>query len=110
MYTFTTIDVPGGINARALGINDAGQIVGDFRDATGAVHGFLKDGATFTTRQRIITGVGRFPLAFSAIKNRRAPILAAAAFQAACWSYNCVLLIRNSAMSPEFFGSRIFPT
>ena len=53
IYTFTTIDVPGathgpGTNGtNALGINDAGQIVGLF-DATGR-HGFLKDGAIFTT-------------------------------------------------------------
>jgi probable HAF family extracellular repeat protein len=32
-----------------LGINAAGQIVGSFTDATGGRHGFLMDGATFTT-------------------------------------------------------------
>ena len=48
IYTFTTIDVPAATFTRAFGINDGGQIVGDFLDARGE-HGFLKDGATFTT-------------------------------------------------------------
>jgi hypothetical protein len=41
IYSFTTIDVPGanGITA-ASGINNSGQIVGYFQDATGE-HGFL---------------------------------------------------------------------
>jgi hypothetical protein len=33
MYTFTTIDVPGATFTRAFGINDCGQIDGDFLDA-----------------------------------------------------------------------------
>jgi uncharacterized membrane protein len=48
-YTFTTIDVPGATSTDALGINDIGQIVGIFFDRSGAVHGFLKNGATYTT-------------------------------------------------------------
>jgi probable HAF family extracellular repeat protein len=47
-YTFTIIDVPGAFSTRPIGINDAGQIVGTFRDATGQ-HGFLLSGGTFTT-------------------------------------------------------------
>jgi probable HAF family extracellular repeat protein len=46
-YTFTPIDVPGAMLTVASGINDNGQIVGHFTDATGT-HGFLKDGTTFT--------------------------------------------------------------
>jgi len=46
-FTFTTIDVPGAGLTRAFGINDAGQIVGYFCNAS--CRGFLKDGATFTT-------------------------------------------------------------
>jgi probable HAF family extracellular repeat protein len=57
MYNFTTIDVPGSTFTQALGINNAGQIVGDFMDATGRFHGFLKDGATIT----IIDVPGAFP-------------------------------------------------
>jgi uncharacterized membrane protein len=41
--TFTTIDVPGAsgsFGTQAYGINNSGQIVGSFQDATG-VHGFL---------------------------------------------------------------------
>jgi probable HAF family extracellular repeat protein len=47
-YTFITFDVPGAIHTEAHGINETGQIVGWFQDATG-VYGFLKDGTTFTT-------------------------------------------------------------
>ena len=48
-YTFTTIDVPGGNNTAAYGINDAGQIVGSFASNSGTgVHGFLDAGGVFT--------------------------------------------------------------
>lgn len=47
-YTFTTLDVPGATATRVWGINDAGQIVGDFSNATGT-HGFLDTGGVFTT-------------------------------------------------------------
>jgi probable HAF family extracellular repeat protein len=46
-YGFGTLDVPGGNNTAAFGINDAGQIVGSFASSTG-VHGFLYSGGTFT--------------------------------------------------------------
>ena len=45
---FTTIDVPGASETFAYGINETGQIVGTFVDATGA-HGFLDTGGVFTT-------------------------------------------------------------
>ena len=47
-YSFTTIEVPGARDTQALGINDSGQIVGRFVDATGA-HGFVDTGGSFTT-------------------------------------------------------------
>jgi uncharacterized membrane protein len=51
-YTFTEIDVPGSqpgsTGAFDLGINDLGQIVGDFTDNAGT-HGFLDSGGNFTT-------------------------------------------------------------
>jgi probable HAF family extracellular repeat protein len=48
-YTYTTFDVPDvTAHTSAYGINNAGQVVGTFSNATGP-HGFLKDGATFTT-------------------------------------------------------------
>src|SRR5262245_7968063 len=46
-YTFETIDVPGGLGTQACGINDRGQIVGEY-DATGEKHGFLLTEGTFT--------------------------------------------------------------
>ena len=45
-YTYTTIDVPGGSNTIAYGINDAGQIVGRFEG--NGVHGFLYSGGGFS--------------------------------------------------------------
>ena len=48
IYTFTSIDPPGSTLTDARGINDAGQIVGDF-DAGGHGAGFLFDGTSFTT-------------------------------------------------------------
>jgi uncharacterized membrane protein len=47
-YTFTTLDVPGATVTLAYGINDRGQIVGEFSD-DGENPGFLTDGATYTT-------------------------------------------------------------
>lgn len=49
-FTFATVDVPGGTETLAKGINDVGQIVGVFTDPGGKDHGFLRtsDG-TFTT-------------------------------------------------------------
>jgi probable HAF family extracellular repeat protein len=58
--TFTTIDPPGStsidypanglvsISPAAVGINDAGQIVGRY-DIPGSTHGFLYSGGTYTT-------------------------------------------------------------
>ncbi len=58
-YNFTTIDVPGATSnapggfprggASANGINNAGQIVGNFWDETGIARGFLYSGGVFTT-------------------------------------------------------------
>jgi probable HAF family extracellular repeat protein len=51
-YTFTQIDAPGvndADNTQALGINDAGQIVGSFQiGSTDTVFGFIDTGGTFT--------------------------------------------------------------
>jgi len=48
-FQFTTIDVPGADSTYANGINDAGDIVGDFNDGSGTPHGYLKQGSSFTT-------------------------------------------------------------
>ena len=47
-YSFTTINVPGAVFTGANRINDSGQIVGHFNDATGG-HGFVKTGGIFIT-------------------------------------------------------------
>ena len=47
-YTFTTLDVPGASSTQARGINNAGQVVGDFI-RSGVFHGFINTGGTFTT-------------------------------------------------------------
>jgi probable HAF family extracellular repeat protein len=45
--TYTTIDVPGSSFTAAYGINNAGQIVGQFN--TDRAHGYLLSGGTYTT-------------------------------------------------------------
>ena len=47
-YTFTRIDVPGALFTSVHGINDAGEIVGTFRDTSFKDHGFVLTGGTFT--------------------------------------------------------------
>ena len=39
-FTFITIDVPGATSTEASGINARGQIVGNYTDAAGTLHGF----------------------------------------------------------------------
>ena len=46
-YTFSPID-DGTNGTGATGINDAGQIVGFYEDSSGAQHGFLYSGGTYT--------------------------------------------------------------
>src|ERR1700746_2772869 len=55
-FNLTTIDVPcaacpGGIarSTTAQGINPGGDIVGGYRDAVGAAHGFVLSGGQFTS-------------------------------------------------------------
>jgi probable HAF family extracellular repeat protein len=48
-HTLTTIDVPGARSTRALGINDAGQVVGGYTDDAMVTHGYLRRGGTITT-------------------------------------------------------------
>jgi probable HAF family extracellular repeat protein len=44
----TILDFPGANLTEALGVNDGGQVVGDYRDAnTGSFHGFLWDAGQF---------------------------------------------------------------
>jgi probable HAF family extracellular repeat protein len=47
-YTYTTIDDPSGRSTSAHGINNAGQIVGQYF-SNNAAHGFLYSGGTYTT-------------------------------------------------------------
>jgi YVTN family beta-propeller protein/probable HAF family extracellular repeat protein len=46
---FATINVPGAFSTNLSAINNLGQIVGDYEDDSGNVHGFLLSGGTFTT-------------------------------------------------------------
>jgi uncharacterized membrane protein len=50
VYTYTTTDDPSAVTGttEAEGINDAGQIVGDYQDAAGP-HGYIFSGGIFTT-------------------------------------------------------------
>jgi hypothetical protein len=46
--TFTNINIKGGTNIEASGINDSGAVVGTYIDSTGVARGFLKVGAKIT--------------------------------------------------------------
>jgi len=43
------IAVPGALSTQALGINDMGEIVGDYVATNGNMYGFLLNGGTYTT-------------------------------------------------------------
>ncbi|TMB72357.1 MAG: hypothetical protein E6J54_10350 [Deltaproteobacteria bacterium] len=45
----TIIDFPGANLTEAIGVNDDGQVVGDYRDANGIFHGFFWDAGQFLT-------------------------------------------------------------
>jgi len=48
-YTFTQLDFPGAALTWGFGINNSGQIVGQYKDPAGQTHGFLGTGGSFTT-------------------------------------------------------------
>jgi len=43
------IVVPGAVNTTAIGINNSNQVVGTYRDSSNVFHGYLFDGAGYTT-------------------------------------------------------------
>jgi len=47
-FSFTAINFPGANRTRALGINNHGDIVGDYQDSSGVFHGYLLSGGNFT--------------------------------------------------------------
>ena len=51
--TVTAIDVPGATSTTVNGVSDSGEIVGQYRDSTGIVHGFVPSASSTTA-----TGVG----------------------------------------------------
>ena len=46
---YTLLDFPGANLTEAIGINDDGQVVGDYRDSSGKFHGFFWDAGLFLT-------------------------------------------------------------
>src|SRR5262249_41488537 len=40
---------PGSVDTQALGVNNLGEIVGDYVDTGGVMHGFLDNAGSFTT-------------------------------------------------------------
>lgn len=46
--SFTHLDVAGALNTIAIGINNSGQVVGEYMDNKSAWHGFLYSNGTFT--------------------------------------------------------------
>jgi len=58
VYTYTTIDVPfASGSSHAFGINDFGQIVGEYGGAGGS-HGYLYSGGTYVTLDDPLATVG----------------------------------------------------
>src|SRR5215471_11705202 len=57
-FDFTTLDVPGAVFSYGLGINNAGQIVGNYLDPTspsGQTYGFLLSGGGYTRLDQSVT-------------------------------------------------------
>jgi len=48
-YNYASIDYPNAIRTRTFGISPGGVIVGDYRDSSGALHGFLLAGGRYVT-------------------------------------------------------------
>jgi len=48
-YNYTSIDYPNAIRTRTFGISPGGVIVGDYRDGSGTLHGFLLSGGRYIT-------------------------------------------------------------
>jgi uncharacterized membrane protein len=57
---FTTINFPGATSTGVGGINDAGEIVGQYTDSGGTSHVFLDNNGVFTTMDINIPGGGTF--------------------------------------------------
>jgi hypothetical protein len=47
--TYTTLDVPGAADTYPTGVNNAGDIVGEYIDSSGNYHGFSRLGAVLKT-------------------------------------------------------------
>src|SRR5260370_26075343 len=48
-FSFTAFNFPGANGTRGTGLNDHGDIVGDYRDSRGVPHGYLLSHGTFTS-------------------------------------------------------------
>jgi probable HAF family extracellular repeat protein len=48
-FQFRTIDFPGALTTQAFGINERGDVVGDYTDTSGNVHGFLLKKGKFSS-------------------------------------------------------------
>src|SRR5215831_11801214 len=48
-YNYTSIDYPNAIRTRTFGISPGGVIVGDYRDSSGTLHGFLLSEGRYIT-------------------------------------------------------------
>lgn len=49
---YVRLDPPGAVSSQALGINDKGQVVGDYQDADGIFHGYVWERGRFRTIDR----------------------------------------------------------
>jgi uncharacterized membrane protein len=101
-YTFTVIDFPGASFTQAWGINNAGDIVGYYLDATGRAHDFLLSGGRFTT----IDVPGSFGgIGFGPGINNHGDI--AGSFNGPCGSGICGYLLRGGSFTTIAFPGAI---
>ena len=71
--TYSQIDFPGATRTEARAINDAGQIVGDYYDASNVQHGFLATPELSTVPEPTtlaLVGSGMAPVAFGVLRRR----------------------------------------
>ncbi len=66
-FDYTSIDFPSAMETTAVGINDAGDIVGSFKDSSNLYHGFLFHDGAYTSIDYPGASQGTFPAGINSI-------------------------------------------
>ncbi len=61
-FSFTAINFPGATRTRAVGLNDRGDIVGDYIDSSGVRHGYMLHQGNFTNSRSFLLDDGAFTI------------------------------------------------